>query len=375
MQAEAETSAEPLPRRRGRAAGRAGVGVFEVEIPDAISAATLDRRMAEGWFRTGPVFFRADMICLEESIQGLVHVRLPLTDDAPSRSRRRLLRRNRERFRVEVGPAQVDSARRHLYEATKPRFMSFVSSDVEPLVLGDGREVFDTRECAVYDADRLVAVSYFDVGAESVASQLALHDPEYARDSLGFYTLLEEIEYSREIGARFFYPGYVIPGIPSFDYKLRIGAVQYLEGSRWRRRAEAPRRVPGADRYARRIRALERALTREGVEFQARFYPAFWIGYLRWTDSVPFLCGMIHLRLRTADERGGLLLIEYSPDEAEFLLCRARVAEEIDVMEGYDAPGSHAKAYELRALYRQVELFRNASAREVAVAAREAVKV
>jgi arginine-tRNA-protein transferase len=35
--------------------------------------------------------------------------------------------------------------------------------------------------------------------------------------------MLREIQYGLEQGYRFFYPGYIVPGNPRFDYKLRIG--------------------------------------------------------------------------------------------------------------------------------------------------------
>ena len=56
-----------------------------------------------------------------------------------------------------------------------------------------------------------------------------MYDPEYDRYSLGFYTMLLEIEYCMELGLKFYYPGYVVPGYSRFDYKLRIGDVDYFD--------------------------------------------------------------------------------------------------------------------------------------------------
>ncbi len=345
--------------------------MFQFQIPQFIRAEMLDRRLAQGWFRTGPMLFRAEMLPLDEGIYSLVHVRLPIAEELPSRSRRRLLRRNRARFQLQIGPARVDDARRRLYELTKPRFTSVVASDLEPLVLGDPPGVFDTRECTVRDGDRLVAVSYFDVGRDSVASLLGLHDPEYARWSLGTYTLLEEIEHGRERGARFFYPGYVIPGLPVMDYKLRIGAVQYLEGKRWRRRSVPPERGRAADRYNGRMQTLARALTREGVAFDARLYPGFWLGYVTELVSMDLLRGLMLFRLGDPEREDELLLAEYSIEDGTFRICRASDELDIDLTDGYEWPATLAGTHELRALRCKEELFRSRSVQEVARAARE----
>lgn len=347
--------------------------MFEIEIPETIFAEHLDRRLAQGWFRSGPVLFRADRICIEDRIHPLVHVRLPLSGHAPGRNSRRLLRRNRERFRVAFGPARITAAHRRLYEATKPRFTSFVSRTLEPVVLGELPAGLDTRECSVWDGRRLVAVSYFDLGARSVASLLALHDPAYARTSPGFFTLLEEIEWAREHGLRFFYPGYVIPGLPAFDYKLRIGAVQYLEGSRWRRRTAPPRGLRAVDRFVARVGRLERALARAGLQFLRRAYAGFWMGHLDAAMPAGLLREHVHLRVLDADARESPLVIEVAGDETKYTLRETEVVDDLDLMADFEPVGGAAAAWELRGLRCLRELRVSASAREIASAAREAV--
>jgi arginine-tRNA-protein transferase len=348
--------------------------LFEVDLPFEMSREQLDRRLAEGWFRSGPVFFRADLLAIDEAIRGLLQVRLPLDREAASRSQRRLLRRNRERFRCVIGPAQVDADRQRLYDATKHRFMGFVCSQVDPLVFGAQPGAIDTRECCVYDGDRLIAVSYFDVGRTSLASQLGLHDPEYARFSLGFYTMLEEIDFARGSGLRYFYPGYVIPGLPALDYKLRIGAVQYLDrGGRWRRRANPPRQVRSALRHERRVAALGRALCRESVLCERRFYPGFWLGHLAEIGSPEgnYLCAMVHFRCGPESDDSEWLVVEYDGDEDLFVMSRVCADDSVDLMEESDPFDSWEGMYELRALVYQSVLMQSESEREIARAARK----
>jgi len=354
------------------------VSLFEVEVPtERVPPDLLDRRLAEGWLRSGPVLFRSEMLCIDEDVRGVVQIRLPLDREVRSRSQRRVLRRNRKRFRNEVGPARVDAERERLYEATKPRFVGPVSRELSPLILSGDVEVFDTREFCVYDGDRLVAVSYFDVGRESVVTQLALHDPEYARFGLGFYTMLEEIELARSAGARFFYPGYVIPGMPSFEYKLRIGDVQYLEGNgRWRRRAQPPTRVRSAERVVRRVRALQRALEREDVAHERWIYPAFWISYLDGVGGLDadYLQALLHVRCASVDAQGRFLVVEYLAEHDEFQLSLVRPEHELELAAEYDAMESLPVFYERRALAYEDGIFRAASAKAVARETRSALE-
>lgn len=346
-----------------------GAPLIELDIPASLDRDLYDQRMAEGWFRSGPILCRANVLCLDERIRGLSQIRLPL--DAPnsaSRSARRRFRRNRDRFRVEFGRARVDSAREALYEKTKPRFMSFVSSELAPLVFGEDASLQDTRECAVYDGERLVAVSYFDVGREAVASQLALHDPDYAAYGLGTYTLLEEVEYARQIGARYLYPGYVVPGLPSFDYKMQIGRVQFLEGRTWRRRATPPRRVREADRFIRRMQRFEHALAARSLPVERKFYAGFWLSLVPHFRDHDFASGLVVWTLDTEPD-GHRLVAQLTLGETAFRLVNAATLEAIDLMEGYDPLGAVASHYETHALTEQLVLDVSDDPMEIADAA------
>ena len=330
------------------------IDLFAVDAPtEPMPLDELDRRLAEGWFRSGPVLFRADMLYVSEDIRGLVQIRLPLDRREKHRSHRRLLRSNRKRFRIEIGPARVDEDRERLYELMKPRFVSPVSRELSSLVFGVGPDVFDTREIRVFDGERLVGVSYFDVGGESLASQLALYDPEYMGHSLGFYTMLEEIEFGRENGQRFYYPGYVIPGMSSFEYKLRIGAVQYLEANhRWRRRAEPPTCVKSVERHKRRIAALERSLNARGIQHERYVYPGFWIRYMSgiriWGDD--YLQAIVHTRCSKPDSTGYFIVIEYLAETDVFQLSRVRPDIDLDIDGEYESLDNVPDLYEKRAL-------------------------
>ncbi len=332
--------------------------MFEIDAPTVLSPEDLDARLAAGWFRSGPMMVRSDLLCLDHRVRGLVNLRLPLDDHRHRRSHRRTLRRAREHFRCEIGEARVDAERRRLYREMKPRFMSFVSSELEPLVLGRGPHPFDSYECAVYEDDRLVAVSYFDLGREGMVSQLGLYDPAYRRFGLGTYTMLEEIEFGIERGMRFYYPGYVVPGVPAFDYKTRLGDVQYLDGSgRWRRRARPPRRAAAAERHDTRLRALRGALDAAALAYETRLYPGFPLAKLDPQGEHPphYLRGLVVVRLDAAPDEGGPLVIEYLHDRDEFVLSRIGVDHEIDLLEGMDPVDHFPDVYDFRALfYREI---------------------
>lgn len=339
---------------------------IEIDYPAEISPTELDRRLARGWFRSGPVIFRAALLHVDDRLRQLVHLRVRLDLDDPSRSRRRLLRRNRDRFRCTVGPAQIDEERIALYEQTRERFIGLVPSDLAGLALGELPGVFDTREVCVFDGDALVAVSYFDLGKRSVASILGLHDPRYARHSLGIYTMLEEMDFARQTGARWYYPGYVIPDLPGFDYKLRLGPTQYLDRrGRWRARVHPPTNTPDADRATRRLNEVQAALGSRGVPFEHRIYPAFWLGHTQLSDRA-CLRGMWHLRCSSPKDDGSRLVVEHLPDDDLFVAARVRAMPGVDAFEAVEPNLDMEVRCERRVLLYDDTLCSTSSAQEVA---------
>ncbi len=69
--------------------------------------------------------------------------------------------------------------------------------------------IFSTKTVSIYEGESLIAAGYFDVGEKSAASILHFFDPDYKRFSLGKYLILLTLDYLRDHGYQFYYPGYV----------------------------------------------------------------------------------------------------------------------------------------------------------------------
>ena len=61
--------------------------------------------------------------------------------------------------------------------------------------------------------------SIFDKGSSALESIKGVWDPDYSSYSLGLYRMLLEEQYGQENNFKYYYPGYIAPGCPSFDYK------------------------------------------------------------------------------------------------------------------------------------------------------------
>lgn len=141
------------------------------------------------------------------------------------------LRKRNRRFRAEFRPAgPVPGADlEDLFGRYRESLTIDVAQSLFDLLTGyEASNVFNSWEVRVYDGPRLVAGGVFDRGRTGAAGITSFYDPDYAKHSLGKYLIYLKMEFCREQGLRWFYPGYFVPGRPRFDYKLAI-ATDHLE--------------------------------------------------------------------------------------------------------------------------------------------------
>ncbi|MGN6801659.1 MAG: GNAT family N-acetyltransferase, partial [Ginsengibacter sp.] len=91
-------------------------------------------------------------------------------------------------------------------------------------MIGDSHYmIFNFLVFNIYDEVKLIGAGVFVLGKKSAAGISSFYDPEYKRCSIGRYLIYKKIEFCKQNGFDFFYPGYFVPGIRAFDYKLDIG--------------------------------------------------------------------------------------------------------------------------------------------------------
>ena len=178
--------------------------------------------------------------------------------------------------------------------------------------------MFDTQEVCVYDGDRLIAVSYFDLGDRSMASLLALYDANYDHYSLGVYTMLKEIEYGQHTGRKWYYPGYVLDLPSSFDYKLNLGQMEYYTPSkRWGKYANFKRELSVAHRLRTAMHQLSGALSEEQIASTAWYYPFFSMGYMPlWKDRFLHLPWVLEL----GHDLEGMCIVGFCAERDSYIL-------------------------------------------------------
>lgn len=250
----------------------------EKHYPDYLAPEDLDAYLARGWYRMGQSIFTTHFLCFGDHFYSAIWVRLPLKDYQYSKSLRKNIRRNQELFHTTFAKSRLTAEKERLYQRYKNAFTGMLAPTLkESLHDGEDFNVFQTYEVNVYDGNRLVAASFFDIGVDSAASILGIYDPDYHAHSLGFYTMLMEIEFCLQNQMKYFYPGYIVPHYPRFDYKLRIGATEYynITTGYWLPFAQLlPEEVP-MQKMQRKLDELQAVFQRNNIPSKKYLYPLF----------------------------------------------------------------------------------------------------
>lgn len=185
----------------------------------------LDTFLSQGWYRMHQTIFTTKYIILNESVYNVSWLRYNLTELNFSKKLQKLLSQNNH-FNTSIKPIKITEELEELYAAYKANIKFDHSESVKQWLFGDEpikESVFETNIIEVRDGEKLIAVGIFDNGANSIAGIMNFYDPEYKKFSLGKYLILLKMQYAIQKGKHWYYPGYIVHGYPSFDYKLFVG--------------------------------------------------------------------------------------------------------------------------------------------------------
>ncbi|MDQ3799723.1 MAG: arginine-tRNA-protein transferase [Acidobacteriota bacterium] len=190
----------------------------------------MDALWRKGWRHFGVHFYRYNLGFYEYEIRRVIPLRIRLADFKFSKSQRRVLNKNAE-LEASIRPVRIDAEKESLFERHKRRFKSGVPdsiydflSEIEPAAVP-----CEALEACVFEGEKLLAASFFDVGADSISSIYAMFEPAQEKRSLGILTMLLEIRYALDAGKKFYYSGYAYEGNSFYDYKKRFSALESFD--------------------------------------------------------------------------------------------------------------------------------------------------
>jgi arginine-tRNA-protein transferase len=181
-----------------------------------------------------------------EACKACVSVRVRVDEFRPTRSFRRIARRNADLIGEDL-PAQPSADQYALFRD----YLDSRHADggmAEMTVLDYAMMVEDTHvETRVVEYRRrgpdssiskrgrgpLIGVALTDVLSDGLSMVYSFFDPDIADRSLGTFIILDHIERARKAGLPYVYLGYWVKGSRKMDYKARFGPQEHLTGAGW----------------------------------------------------------------------------------------------------------------------------------------------
>ena len=199
-------------------------------VPDA-SKAFATAVIQRGWRRFGKYYFHP--IC--QGCNACKSIRINVNEYQYTKSQRRAIKRNRETDIIVQKPSLTQSHidlynKYHAYKHNKDAWNFREINQKEYFEnFVDGAQDFGKEVLYIRD-QKLVGVDLIDVLEDGISSIYFYYDPDYAKLSLGTYSLLYQINLANILDLDWIYLGYWVEGCKAFAYKPKFQPQELLDG-------------------------------------------------------------------------------------------------------------------------------------------------
>jgi len=244
----------------------------------------MDKLLSHGYFRSGKNMFHSPVTFIDGVANSTIRTRQTLDNHKLSKSSRKLLAKNNRIFTHELTPLVLDEEVLELYEVYRADcFKGKLNGELWEWLDGSlEKEIFNTRICKIYFEGVLVAASFVDLGLESMASIMGIYHPDYSKYSLGIFSMLVEVEYGKELGLVYYYPGYILSASPRFEYKKKVGNLQYksFDSREWKSLDDLKTDNFFVEKTQEQLKVVKASLNDFKIESEIYAYPLFtWATY------------------------------------------------------------------------------------------------
>ena len=203
-------------------------GEFATKLNDALSK--------QGFRRSQNVLYRPS--CADCS--ACFSARIKVADFKPTRSQRRVMKKNVELQRSAMSPWATDEQYTLFRRYLEHRHADGGMADMDIFEFAAMIEETPIKSRVIEytaptdDGTRdLAAVCLTDVFDDGVSMVYSFFEPELTKNSLGTYLILDHIDIARGAGLPYVYLGYWVPGSPKMAYKAGFNALEIYRKGEW----------------------------------------------------------------------------------------------------------------------------------------------
>ncbi len=195
-----------------------------------------DTLSRQGFRRSQNVLYRPS--CAD--CAACLSARIRVADFAPTRSQRRVQRRNRHLERDVVSAWATEDQFSLFRRYLDHRHAQGGMADMDVFEYAAMVEETPVRTRILEYRDRradsdgaLAAVCLSDVLEDGLSLVYSFFDPALSAASLGSFMILDQVALARQVGLPYVYLGYWVPGSAKMDYKAKFGALEVYHQGKW----------------------------------------------------------------------------------------------------------------------------------------------
>jgi len=227
------TAPQPCPYLEGREERKVFTtlqGTGAVEVNNALSG--------KGFRRSQSVIYRPACV----GCSACMSIRIPVERFRPSRTQRRILRRNADLVRrpceAWATESQFELFRRYLDSRHADGGMADMDAFDYASMVDETPVNSSVIEYAVTDAEtgqrRLMGACLSDILGDGLSMVYSFFEPGEKARSLGAYMILDHIALAAEMRLKYVYLGYWVNGSPKMNYKTLYRPFELCDGATWR---------------------------------------------------------------------------------------------------------------------------------------------
>lgn len=194
---------------------------------DSIKNSVYEKLLDNGFRRSGHFFYKNKC----PNCNACISIRIRIDQFSMSRSQRRIWRKNQD-LRIVSHPVVFDDEGFDLYrrycrwkhqsETSEENYRDFLIASA-----------VDTIMMRYYDGDTLAGIGWVDLLDDSLSSVYFAFSQDYAKRSLGIFSVLKEIELARELSRPYLHMGFWVAECQAMSYKTQFKPYQFLQNGAW----------------------------------------------------------------------------------------------------------------------------------------------
>lgn len=189
----------------------------------------LDFYLSLGFRHFGIHFYRYDVGTFRDEKVHVLPLRINLANYKKSKSQKKIWNKN-QNFKIKIEKTNITEEINILFDKHKNRFKEYIPDSIYTFInqINPHEIPCEMNQVIVLDKEKIIAVSFLDIGNNSTSSIYGMFDPDYEDFSLGIYTMLLEIEFSIQNNKIYYYPGYAYIEPSFYDYKKQFFGLENL---------------------------------------------------------------------------------------------------------------------------------------------------